>query len=212
MAEATPKGTKKSSLAKLTKKSRWVSMKPVRRKAAGGGYVAAIDLPEAGSNRIVERAESFAGVRYRYGQMSRSGTDCSGFTSQVYRGLGVKLPRSSRDQARVGVPVTGGKMKPGDLVFFRTTRANRISHVGIYVGANKFIHASSGGGRVQVSSLNDRYYHNRFVAARRMVKTKQQANEISRVVKNEPAPRAPGRVAAATQPNNEGIDANGVIQ
>jgi cell wall-associated NlpC family hydrolase len=128
---------------------------------------------EAGNEAkpILEKANSMRGVRYHWGEASRSGTDCSGFTSQVFKSQGVRLPRTSREQASVGQRVSHNDLKPGDLVFFHTTRGHRVSHVGIYVGHGKFIHASSGGGKVQVNSLADGYYAHRLVTARR-VKTK----------------------------------------
>lgn len=138
------------------------------RKSSGGGIVG---TPVAGGS-LLAKAESFRGVRYSYGAMSRSATDCSGFTSQVFRSVGVKLPRTSREQARVGAKVDKSGMAEGDLVFFRTTRGNRISHVGIYVGNGKFMHASSGKGRVRTDSLSSSYYAKRFVTARRVVSKK----------------------------------------
>jgi hypothetical protein len=132
--------------------------------------------------------------------MSRSGTDCSGFTSQVFRSLGVKLPRVSREQANVGVPVSGSQMKKGDLVFFRTSRGRRITHVGIYVGNGKFIHADTGAGHVAESSLSDGYYRNRFVTARRVVKGSSKSVAAKHSVK------------AAHRAAPVDVDADGVIQ
>ncbi len=132
------------------------------------------NIPAAGST-LLKTAVSYRGVRYQWGSMSRSGTDCSGFTSQVFGRSGMKLPRTSQEQSSVGQKVDRTSMKPGDLVFFHTTRGRRVSHVGIYMGNGKFIHASSGGGHVQVNSLADGYYHNRFVTARRMAKSKSHA-------------------------------------
>jgi len=121
-------------------------------------------------NNILARAETFRGVRYRWGSMSRSGTDCSGFTSQVFKANGYRLPRTSSEQSHVGKAVRAKDMKKGDLVFFHTRRGQRVTHVGIYMGGGKFIHASSGGGKVQVNSLNDGYYKERLVGARRVTK------------------------------------------
>lgn len=141
-------------------------------KHSGASYVVA---PQQGGGDLIARAESYRGVRYRWGQASRSGTDCSGFTTQVFRGAGVKLPRTSREQATVGNKIDRGHLDKGDLVFFRTGRGHRITHVGIYVGGGKFIHASSGGGKVQVNKLSDGYYSNRFVTARRVPTKKKVA-------------------------------------
>ncbi len=119
---------------------------------------------------LIARAETFKGVRYSWGHASRSGTDCSGFTTQVFGGAGVRLPRTSQEQARVGQGIDRGNLSKGDLVFFHTGRGHRVTHVGIYMGSGKFIHASSGGGKVQVNDLSEGYYANRFVTGRRIAK------------------------------------------
>lgn len=121
-----------------------------------------------GQNKVVAKAQQWRGVRYRFGAMSRSATDCSGFTSQVFRSVGVRLPRTSAAQATVGIRVSRNELVQGDLVFFRTTSGRRISHVGIYIGGGRFIHASSGGRKVQINGLGERYYNARFVTARRI--------------------------------------------
>jgi cell wall-associated NlpC family hydrolase len=123
--------------------------------------------PGSGGPDIVRTALAYRGVRYRFGGQSRSGFDCSGFTSHVLGGKGVRLPRTAREQFKVGQRVTSKELKPGDLVFFHTTRPG-VSHVGMYAGSGKFVHASSGGGKVQVDSLTDGYYKKRLVGARRM--------------------------------------------
>lgn len=133
---------------------------------SGGNYVA-----KGGSgSKAVDHAMSMMGTRYRYGGASRSGTDCSGLVIQAYRAQGVNLPRTSASMATVGKAVPKGELKPGDLVFFRT-RGSRISHVGIYKGGGKFVHSSSGRGRVTVNSLSDGYYSRRYAGARRVVKS-----------------------------------------
>lgn len=114
---------------------------------------------------LLSRAMGMRGTRYGYGHMSANRVDCSGFTSIVFGSQGIKLPRTSRSQATVGVPVHRANLEPGDLVFFGT---RRIHHVGIYVGDGKFIHASSGHGQVRVDSL-DGHYGERLAAARRII-------------------------------------------
>jgi len=134
-------------------------------------------LPEAAvgmdddtrQNPIIKSAVAMRGTRYSYGSSSRSATDCSGFTWQVYSKQGVHLPRTSREQSHVGQPVASGHLKAGDLVFFSTRGSRGVGHVGIYVGNDKFIHASSGGGKVQYNSLHDPYYQNHYKGARRPV-------------------------------------------
>ncbi len=122
--------------------------------------------PEA-SDEVIRTAYAFRGVPYHYGGSSGRGFDCSGFTSYVYGKKGVNLPHSASGQFGHGQKVSSGGMKQGDLVFFSTTRRG-ISHVGIYVGDGKFVHASSGGGRVRVDTLQSGYYRNRFRGARRV--------------------------------------------
>ncbi len=142
----------------------------------------------AEASSILATAATYRGTPYRYGRSDRSGTDCSGYTTQVFRKHGVKLPRTSAEQSKVGQKVDKHGLKEGDLVFFKTTRGRRVGHVGIYVGSGKFIHASSGGGKVQVNSLNDGYYNRRFVGARRVVKptAKPTAKPAAKTAKAAP--------------------------
>lgn len=136
-----------------------------RRAVASGDS----DQGEGRGESIVRTASRFHGVRYRWGGSSRSGFDCSGFTRYVFRQrMGIELPHSASAQFRQGKPVSRSDLKPGDLVFFQTYRRG-ASHVGIYIGNGKFIHASSAGGRVRVDSLNEGYYRQRYLGARRVV-------------------------------------------
>ncbi len=122
------------------------------------------------SSRRVElerRALSYRGAPYRWGGTRSSGFDCSGFVQHVFSKIGIKLKRSSREQFTQGTPVSREDLKPGDLVFFNTNGCG-ISHVGIYLGDGKFVHSSSGKRQVRVDSLDEGYYHNRYVGARRI--------------------------------------------
>lgn len=121
-------------------------------------------------NTLLKKAMTYRGVRYRWGGTSRSsGVDCSGFTTSVFKSQGIDLPRTSIEQSRVGTAVAKADLKPGDLVFFRTSRSIRINHVGIYVGDGKFIHAATGAGHVMVSSLTEAYFARDYVTGRRVV-------------------------------------------
>ena len=155
------------------------------------GYITqeVVALQQKGGSveKVLSKARSLRGVRYRWGGASRSGTDCSGFTTQTFKTVGIKLPRTSGEQSRVGTPVKRTSLKAGDLVFFRTTRGSRVSHVGIYTGGGKFIHASSGGGKVMESSLSEGYYSNRFVTARRLVKGKTNPKEFAQELPKLPS-------------------------
>ncbi|MCF7708934.1 MAG: C40 family peptidase [Verrucomicrobia bacterium] len=107
------------------------------------------------------------GTPYVWGGEDMNGTDCSGFVQTMYRNVAdVKLPRSCSEQFKYGRSVHPADLKPGDLVFFDTSEGG-ASHVGISLGDNEFIHASSSRG-VIVSSLNDRYYASHFYGAKRI--------------------------------------------
>jgi cell wall-associated NlpC family hydrolase len=104
---------------------------------------------------------------YRFGGKNpEAGFDCSGMVSYIYnQAAGVKISGSAADIARKGRPVERGNLRPGDLVFFNTRNAP-FSHVGIYIGDDRFVHAPSGNGRVRIDQLSARYYAQRFEAAR----------------------------------------------
>lgn len=118
---------------------------------------------------LKKSAYGFLGTRYRFGGSSRSGIDCSSFVQHVFRDLEVSLPRTAREQFEVGSAVAPGDLQRGDLIFF-ATYASYASHVGIYLGNNKMIHASSRDRRVVISSLNTAYYRSRFLGAKRIAK------------------------------------------
>jgi cell wall-associated NlpC family hydrolase len=117
---------------------------------------------------LIREALAARGTRYRWGGASRGGFDCSGFTRYLFaRYAGITLPHSARAQAKLGKKISRDELKPGDLLFFRTYRRG-ISHVGLYIGDNKFVHAANTRRRVRVDSLDTAYYRNRFVTARRL--------------------------------------------
>jgi cell wall-associated NlpC family hydrolase len=127
--------------------------------------------PEASApktrNDVIQTAYAYRGTPYRFGGTGRKGFDCSGFTGYIYAKKGVRLPRTAREQFSRGQRVSSKELKEGDLVFFHTTHPG-ISHVGIYAGNGKFVHASSSGGSVRVDSLSSGYYKQRLVGARRV--------------------------------------------
>lgn len=124
-----------------------------------------LELPGNASGQLKKSAFSFLGARYRFGGNSRNSLDCSSFVQQVFRELNISLPRTAREQFRTGEPVSY-ELQKGDLVFFRTY-ASFPSHVGIYLGDNKMIHASSRDRRVVISSMDTPYYRSRFIGAKR---------------------------------------------
>lgn len=114
-------------------------------------------------------AYGFLGTRYRFGGSTKSGIDCSSFVQKVFRELEVPLPRTAREQFEIGHEVAPGDLQKGDLIFFRTY-ASYPSHVGIYLGNNRMIHASSRDRRVVISPMNTSYYRARFIGAKRMTR------------------------------------------
>lgn len=112
--------------------------------------------------KVIKTARSLLGVRYRYGGISpKTGFDCSGLVYYTHDQVGYRLPRTTTGQYRATRPVSRQALQPGDLVFFRIKR-HKISHVGIYVGNNRFIHAPSTGKRVSITSLKHPYWQKRF--------------------------------------------------
>lgn len=119
--------------------------------------------------RVISSAENKLGSTYVYGDTGKEGYDCSGLIYSIYcNELGISLPRSSAAQSTFGKQVSKSDLQEGDLVFFNTT-GNGVSHVGIYIGGGKFIHASSGQGKVMTSSLDEGYYEDRYVNATRVL-------------------------------------------
>lgn len=128
--------------------------------------IAAFDLDLRSG--LVQTARSFIGIPYKWGgESQREGFDCSGLTMTVYQLNGLDLPRTSRQQWHTGTPVGRRNLARGDLVFFATAGGRRVSHVGIYVGENRFIHAPGRGKYIRVASLSNRYYRKRYLGGRR---------------------------------------------
>jgi cell wall-associated NlpC family hydrolase len=150
-------------------------------KALGAAVLAlALILPAGGCGFIwgtsrlgpaaAEEARHHLGVPYRPGgDDPRGGFDCSGLAYYVYHRLGLELPRSSAKQAKVGRKIRRNRLRAGDLVFFTSTTKSRVvTHVGIYLGDRKFIHAPGRGKTVVISELDSEYYSRRYHSARRV--------------------------------------------
>lgn len=120
--------------------------------------------------KIALQAKRYCGTKYRFGGTSKSkGFDCSGLIARVWSDLNLKkVPRASSALYRAGTPVHLADLKEGDLVFFKNTYKRGISHVGVYAGKNKFIHAPSTGKRVSITRLSDPYYQIHYAGARRL--------------------------------------------
>ena len=121
------------------------------------------------TSEMVVGALGFLGVPYRFGGVSvETGFDCSGFVRAMYdQAMGLALPRRAEEQARATEKIDRSDLRPGDLVFFNTMR-RAFSHVGIYIGDGKFIHAPRTGSQVRVESMNVSYWQRRFNGARRV--------------------------------------------
>jgi len=144
------------------------------------------------SSKLDKTIEPLLGIDYDYGGTTTKGFDCSGFTGYVFKELGISLPRSSKDMFNwdEGKKVARDDLREGDLVFFNTSGSG-VSHVGIYVGNNKFAHAASKG--VMITSLGDKYYAQRYLGARRVMDTndyKKLATELEEAEVAESADNA----------------------
>ncbi len=131
------------------------------------------DIDEASwperAREVLANALSLTGIRYKYGGNSpESGFDCSGFVRYVYQqSANLTLPHGARAISQLGKTIPKNELQPGDLVFFNTLKST-FSHVGIYLGNNRFIHAPSSGGGVRVEDMQDIYWQKRFNGAQRI--------------------------------------------
>jgi cell wall-associated NlpC family hydrolase len=129
-------------------------------------------LSQSDRNPVVAAARSLTGVRYRYGGESpQTGFDCSGLTWWAFRQVGVDLPRVSYDQYEAGHAVSRRDIRAGDLVFFRLRGNPKNMHVGIATDKGTFIHSPSEGGRVREDAIDGSYWRDRYVGARRILKS-----------------------------------------
>lgn len=121
------------------------------------------------AQEVLVNALSLTGIKYKYGGKSpETGFDCSGFVRYVFsQATNLTLPPTARAIAQIGKTVKKQELQPGDLVFFNTMKS-AFSHVGIYMGDNKFIHAPSSGKTVRVESMNNGYWASRFNGAQRL--------------------------------------------
>ncbi len=139
----------------------------VSRPVAFGGTIAhPLPISEKG-NEVALYALGLIDTGYRFGGRNpEAGLDCSGMVSFIYgQAAGLKVTGSAADIARGSRPIEPESLRPGDLVFFNT-RNQPFSHVGIYLGDSRFVHAPASSGRVRIDRLSDRYYAQRFEAAR----------------------------------------------
>lgn len=149
---------------------------PAEQTQTESGLARFGDFTERAS-RLAMQAIGMLGIHYKYGgETPENGLDCSGLVRYVYKeALGQDLPRTSAEISHLGQQVDTGDLQAGDLVFYNTLKRG-FSHVGIYLGHNKFIHSPSTGGAVRIESMDLGYWKKRFNGARRIETSKQSKN------------------------------------
>lgn len=135
---------------------------------------------------VILEGLKLVGVRYKMGGNSaEAGLDCSSFVQTVFKeSIGAYLPRTAREQSQLGEQVDISQLKPGDLVFFNTMRRN-FSHVGIYVGDNKFIHSPRSGSEIRVEDMGLAYWSRRFNGARRVTSAEGAATSTAQAAQQQ---------------------------
>ena len=162
-AHAAPEGLDNDALERLirerTEHDGHSNSSPSGRRSSGS-------QDEAGD--LIMNAMSLIGLSYRFGGNSPTqGLDCSGFMQYIFkRSMGITLPRTSAEMATVGQQVDRANLKPGDMVFFGS--GGRVSHVGMYIGNDRFIHAPRTGRDIEITSMNGNYWKSCYITARRV--------------------------------------------
>lgn len=164
-------GVNEAFTAAVTEASSQAPLEPSHVLAAAADRPAAVtdDAEKVSiSQRVIDLAKTMLNIPYRFGGTTLRGIDCSAFVQRVFSLINLELPRTAREQFSLGERIDRGDLSVGDLVFFRTYAAFP-SHVGIYLGDDLFIHASSVGRRVTIDSLEQGYYRKRFLGGRRVI-------------------------------------------
>lgn len=166
--------TKKQTAAVPEYTAAPVAVSMLQQKYAGLLNVDPQLLTDAGTVDLLEQIDDWYGTRYKYGGTGKSGIDCSAFTQTIYSSVfGMSIPRTASEQFRSAKIISTTELQQGDLVFFNTTGG--VSHVGIYLTNNKFVHASSTGG-VKISDLFEAYYLRRYLGAGRLDRPQASLN------------------------------------
>ena len=162
-AHAAPEGLDNDALERLIRER---TEHDGHSNSSSSGRRSSGSQDEAGD--LIMNAMSLIGLSYRFGGNSPTqGLDCSGFMQYIFkRSMGITLPRTSAEMATVGQQVDRANLKPGDMVFFGS--GGRVSHVGMYIGNDRFIHAPRTGRDIEITSMNGSYWKSRYITARRV--------------------------------------------
>ncbi|OAM38597.1 C40 family peptidase [Eikenella halliae] len=162
-AHAAPEGLDNDALERLIRER---TEHDGHSNSSSSGRRSSGSQDEAGD--LIMNAMSLIGLSYRFGGNSPTqGLDCSGFMQYIFkRSMGITLPRTSAEMATVGQQVDRANLKPGDMVFFGS--GGRVSHVGMYIGNDRFIHAPRTGRDIEITSMNGNYWKSRYITARRV--------------------------------------------
>ena len=162
-AHAAPEGLDNDALERLIRER---TEHDGHSNSSSSGRRSSGSQDEAGD--LIMNAMSLIGLSYRFGGNSPTqGLDCSGFMQYIFkRSMGITLPRTSAEMASVGQQVVRANLKPGDMVFFGS--GGRVSHVGMYIGNDRFIHAPRTGRDIEITSMNGNYWKSRYITARRV--------------------------------------------
>lgn len=152
------------------------------------------------AERLLREADTWIGTPYLYGGNDRQGIDCSGFVTQVYRNsVGISLPRTSREQQQYCSSIDKSQLQPGDLVFFTIRGGSTVGHVGIYIGDDRMVHASSSKG-VVISSLSSNYYVVNYYSSGRVEKFFAMTGDDMKARPSKPV-KEPSGVKVKPQPS-----------
>jgi len=156
-----------SSPSKLTTKTHAAYKQPT--KPAANTKTPLLSRYSTRGEALAQTALASRGAPYRFGgRAPQTGFDCSSLVQTVCAKWGIYVPRAAQAQFTAGTPVSSADLQPGDLVFFKNTYKSGISHVGIYIGERKFLHAAGVKKGVMISGLDDAYHHNHYAGARRL--------------------------------------------
>jgi cell wall-associated NlpC family hydrolase len=164
-------GSGEAQADKLPEKVEAVAKEEKSSFEFGAEYLLALRAATSVWTGPVQQALSFLGTPYRMGGTSRQGIDCSGLMGFIFNNEGFSLPRTAAQQFQIGTPVEIDNLRAGDLVFFANTYKRGISHVGLYIGEGKFVHAENRRRGVVITSLQDGYYRAHFAGGRRLIRT-----------------------------------------